>query len=691
MEKRSEKMERVNELLRSEFGIKELKPFQKECIKRILWDEKDLFCIQNTGSGKSLCYQLPALVLDSVTIVVSPLISLIEDQRKSLEDKDISVAVWHGNVDEKEIITLKNELRRENCKYRLVYTTPETLWYNRDFFSSLNISMLVIDEAHCVSAWGQAFRPAYRCIGKVIEDFEKRPLIAAFSATIDERFFKDITRNLGLDVSAKDCVGTVKRKIDFPKKHPERKVALFQKEKEQTDAICKFIIDHCDEKTLVFCRSVGQVKRIRKKLDRMMNEKGIKDVKVDKYYSCTGEISNEIRKRVRTGFSENEITVVIATTAFGMGVDISDIRNIIHAGFPYTMQDYVQQCGRGGRDGEGFECRLYASLSDVTRTAEMLSSRSLKMFPMAEGLKIRKKSRDEYIRVVEYCLGDVKDDILAPLFRERLEGYRNRKFAEEIYLKDKDFQFLINISNETKNKIRRKEISYYEAVLADGIYSLWYNGCESFTPRKLISCITGNDRLNFRDKKEDGEEVGEKEKQIDFVIQKLKLPVKKERINEKVKYLFTEEAMSCAPGVFSFHEAALHNDSMCNIPNGALGIMSENTDSTSRKKKIDDYEEIIVIKHYLLRELNRIYDYSNRYISKNESRKLVYGYLVSNTSKRIVYNRYDKNQKDELLPKRTGMYAIIDFQHSQKRLHEIVCSMLNNLEKKGYIHKVREI
>ena len=138
MEERLEKMEYAKKVLNEKFGIKELKPFQKECIKRILCDKKDLFCIQNTGSGKSLCYQLPALSFkEGITVVVSPLIALIEDQKKSLETKGIPVAVWHGNVGEEELITLKDELKSGDCKYRLVYTTPETLWYNRVFLSCL--------------------------------------------------------------------------------------------------------------------------------------------------------------------------------------------------------------------------------------------------------------------------------------------------------------------------------------------------------------------------------------------------------------------------------------------------------------------------------------------------------------------------------------------------------------------------
>lgn len=333
MEKELEIMEHAKKVLNEEFGIKELKPFQKECIKRILLDKKDLFCIRNTGSGKSLCYQLPALVLDGLTIVVSPLIALIDDQKDSLKAKGISVAVWHGNIDEEEIITLKDELKSEECKYKLVYTTPETLWYNREFFSSLDVSMLVIDEAHCVSVWGQTFRPAYRCIGKVIKGFKKRPLIAAFTATVDERIFKDITESLGIDISKTDCIGTVKRKIDFPKNSDNRKIALFRREEDKVNEICKFITENPYKKTLVFCRSKEQMEKIYISLEKAATEKGIENLNIDKYYGGNRHNDKEKRRKAAKAkekvyrlFLNGNINVVIATTAFGMGVDISDIR-----------------------------------------------------------------------------------------------------------------------------------------------------------------------------------------------------------------------------------------------------------------------------------------------------------------------------------------------------------------------------
>jgi len=171
-ENASEKMNRAYELLPMfKLEKEDLKEFQEACIKRILSESKDLFCIQSTGSGKSICFQIPALCLEGFTIVVSPLISLIKDQVTALEEKGINaVAFYSGiNTELKDEIEKENEKNKDNkdnkdnnIKHHLIYTTPETLWYDQDFFCALKVSMIVIDEAHCVSAWGQDFSNAYK-------------------------------------------------------------------------------------------------------------------------------------------------------------------------------------------------------------------------------------------------------------------------------------------------------------------------------------------------------------------------------------------------------------------------------------------------------------------------------------------------------------------------------------------------
>lgn len=688
MELQSEIKKSVDELLPI-FGVTKLKPFQKDCIERILEGEKDLFCIQSTGSGKSFCYQLPALLLDGITIVVSPLKALIDDQLESLKAKGIRAVAFHSGIKAKRE-EFKEKLKSGKSDIKLIYTTPETLWYDKFFFSSLDVSMIVIDEAHCVSVWGQDFRPSYRCIRYFIEMFpsDKRPIIAAFTATADRTIFNEIVKTIGMNVTERDSVGTVKRNIDFPQNAPERQVFLFKDESKQINAICKFLVKNREEKILVFCRSINQLKSIKTELEAIIKKQGIIGLEIGEYHGgSVGESADIARELAYNLFSEGKRNIILSTSAFGMGVDISDIRYIIHVGFPYTMADYVQQCGRGGRNGEDCEYRLFASPLDVINTGHMLSLKYLKMYPMSEGVKIKKKNREEYIKVVEYCLekSDCSNEKLLLKFITALEEYKNREFPEEQYIKNKSFQMLINTSEEMRNKARRKEISFYEMILADGIYSLWYNGVKSFTPRKLISCITGNEELSFHEEKR-----VYTSNQIDTLTHKIALPVVKETINGKTKYFFTERAINVIPGAFPEHEKALHNRHICNIPAGVLKIMNVNADSSSRKKKFDEYEEITEIKYYLLHELNRIFGYSD-YHDKGHTGNYVYAKASGNTSKKITYVRYDKNayaHYGQGTPKETklaGMCSVIRFPYGIERLHAIVCSMLDNLKSNGYL------
>lgn len=687
MELQSEIMKSVDELLPI-FGVTKMKSFQEDCIERILEGEKDLFCIQSTGSGKSLCYQIPALLLSGVTIVVSPLKALIDDQLESLKAKGIRAVAFHSGIKAKRE-EVKEKLKSGKSDIKLIYTTPETLRYEKNFFRLLNISTIVIDEAHCVSVWGQDFRPSYRCIRYFVEQFpsDKRPIIAAFTATADRTMFNEIVKTIGLNVTEKDSVGTVKRNIDFPKNAPERQVFLFKDESKQINAICKFLIKNREEKILVFCRSINQLKSIKTELEAVIKKQGIDGLEIGEYHGgSVGESADIARELAYTLFSNRKRNILLATSAFGMGVDISDIKHIIHAGFPYTMADYVQQCGRG-RDIKNCEYRLYASPLDVINTGHMLSLKYLKMYPMSEGVKIKKKNREEYIRVVEYCLekSDCSNEKLLLKFRTALEEYKNREFPEEQYIKNKTFQMLINTSDEMRNKARRKEISFYETILADGIYSLWYNGVKSFTPRRLISSITGNEELSFHKEK-----CRHTEEKIDSLMRKFVIPIEKRIINGKTKYFFTERAINVIPGAFAEHEKALHNRHICNIPAGVLKIMNVNADSSSRKKKFDEYEEITEIKYYLIHELNRIFGYSD-YHDKGHTGSCVYAKASGNTSKKITYVRYDKNAYAHYgkgTPKETklaGMCSVIRFKYSIERLHSIVCSMLDNLKSNGYL------
>ncbi len=687
------------------FGVKKLKNFQRECIMRILSDtyKKDVFCISKTGSGKSLCYQLPALLLNDYTVVISPLTALIADQISSLKSKGISaVGFYHNsNMVNKE---QQEALLNGQSDVKLIYTTPETLQSKSYFFEKLQISMLVIDEAHCVTVWGNDFRPAYRCMKSFLDkyptDERPRPIVAAFTATADSYVFNDAVNALGINVEPTDCIGTISRKWEFSKDSGKHNVFLYEKEAEQFRRVCGFLLGHPDKKCLVFCRTKEQMNAIYDLLAAKLKSQHIDDSVVQKYY---GGVSKayvmEMKRYICKLFVEGKVKHVIATSAFGMGVDIRDIRYVIHVGFPYNMLDYIQQCGRGGRDGKGCIYKLYASLEDMEKTANMLLTKYLNMYPMPKCIKIRQRDRKEYIKTVAYCLENTyyKEHKLKIPFQSKLNEYRDRDICEEYHLQRHSFQMLINASAEIKRRIRCKEITFYESVLADGIYSLWYNGFESFTPRRLIACITGNPALRFHEKKRE---------RVESLIKRLMddglVPIEKRTENNKTKYYFTEQAKKCIPGAFRLHETSLQKKRMCNIPDGVLRAMSDSADSQIRKKKLDEYEDITIVKYYLLRELERIFGYSHFHgiasiANSSESGSYAYRSIPEATSSKMIYSRYDRNARANYgrvttnAEKQTGLFAISEFKHSNEQIHKLVCFMLDNLKKSGYLKGYKKI
>lgn len=252
----------------------------------------------------------------------------------------------------------------------MIYTTPETLRGSESFFSALKISMLVIDEAHCVSVLGHDFRPSYRCIRHFIDHLSRfsRPIIAAFTATADRNIFNDTVNILGMKVTEKECIGTVGRKLKFSRKSNERKVFLFEDEKRQISGVCRFLRNNYDEKCLVFCQTKNQLDVIYDRLSKNFEKRGIDAESIRRFYGGVNTpTAAKAKKHVRALFSEGSVKIVISTSAFGMGVDIGDIRYVIHVGFPFTMLDYIQQCGRGGRSGNSCECRLYAAVLSKTK------------------------------------------------------------------------------------------------------------------------------------------------------------------------------------------------------------------------------------------------------------------------------------------------------------------------------------
>ena len=681
---KSDTLARAKDLLNNQFHIDgELFDFQEECIKRIIDEKKNVFCIRETGSGKSLCYQIPALMLekDHCTVVISPLIALIDDQVRSLRENGIDAEAFHSQSHSKaERKRIEEEILRGDRKPGLIYTTPETLRAKADsFFSKLKISLLVIDEAHCVSVWGNDFRPSYRCIQNFIEKKLRTatpPIIAAFTATVDEKIFKDVATKLNMGIEKSDCIGQrPKKEFKIDNKSGKYKISLSNGSLQRNNNVCKFIIKHRNEKLLVFFSSKKLMEKVSKRLESMSS-----GLKFAKYFGGTNtDEAARAKENAFRLFSEGEVNILLATSAFGMGVDIGDIRHIIHVGFPLTMLDYIQQCGRGGRDGMGCEYKLYASLSDIKRCGRLISSKQLKMYPMSRCIKIQQKGRIKFAEVVDFCLNNAydADPELIELFRNKLEMYMNSPVFEEYCLNKKIYQPLINTSPEFE------KASYYENILADGIYSLWYNGATSFTARKLITCVTGNDKISLHNEK-----AGHIEEIIDKLIVKHYIPAEKRHTeNGRTKYCFTPKANECMPDTFALQETALQNGHMCNIPNGVLKAMSDFSDNSRRKKRLDEDADVTVVKYYLLKEFNRIFDYSKKHgaeITDPDYEKEKYFYYCERpeSSNKILYNHYDIKAVGD---KCTGMYKATGFSFSIGQMHKIVCLILDNLIRHDYL------
>ncbi len=329
-------------LLKKYFGYNEFKPMQLDVIKKVL-SKKDVLAVMPTGGGKSLCYQLPALKLDGLTIVISPLISLMKDQVDGLKKNSIPAEYINSTLSSSEI--LKIELGIINNEIKLLYVAPERLDSKefRRLMMVSNVNLIAVDEAHCISEWGHDFRPSYRNLRKIREMFPNTKIIA-LTATATEKVRQDIINELSLK-EPEVFVSSFDRKN--LKLQIERKKHSFEK-------ILKILENRIGKSAIIYCFSRKEAEYISNKL----NYHGINSLP---YHAG---LNNEIRKRNQELFIQNKADVIVATIAFGMGIDKPDVRLIIHYTFPKTLEAYYQQIGRAGRDGLPSECILFYSWGD---------------------------------------------------------------------------------------------------------------------------------------------------------------------------------------------------------------------------------------------------------------------------------------------------------------------------------------
>ncbi len=339
--------------LHTYFGYDSFRLGQDRVVDAILTGH-DSLAVMPTGAGKSICYQVPATVLPGVTIVISPLVSLMRDQVDALDDAGIAAAFVNSTQSTEEQRAVISQAAQGSL--RLLYVAPERLSAPsfRGLCEHLQISMIAVDEAHCVSQWGQDFRPSYLDIGGFIEGFVRRPIVAAFTATATEQVRADIVRMLNLH----DPVMTVTG-FDRPNLFLD---VIRLSTKQKSEWISRYVHEHADDSGIVYCAT-------RKETDAVAQELRREGVTAAAYHAG---LQPEERARAQRAFVNDEVQVVAATNAFGMGIDKSNVRFVIHHNMPESIEAYYQEAGRAGRDGEPARCTLLWNESDIVTRRRLL-------------------------------------------------------------------------------------------------------------------------------------------------------------------------------------------------------------------------------------------------------------------------------------------------------------------------------
>lgn len=337
-------MMELESLLKQYFGYTSFRPGQHEVIQTLL-EGRDCLAIMPTGAGKSICFQLPALMMPGVTLVISPLISLMKDQVDSLVNQEIPATYINSQCTFEEAKARFAAIRAGRVK--LVYISPERLEneFFTSFMQSLPISMFIIDEAHCVSQWGHDFRPSYCAIKDWIAALPRRPVVGAFTATATEKVKEDMMTLLGLEKERIFIGGFDRPNLYFRVVRTNRKL----------DFALAYVQQHQEDSGIIYAAT-------RKEVDRVYEELTRRGIRAGRYHAG---LSDDVRRTMQDAFTYDRLQVIVATNAFGMGIDKSNVRYVIHYQMPKNIESYYQEAGRAGRDGAPGECILLFSRQDI--------------------------------------------------------------------------------------------------------------------------------------------------------------------------------------------------------------------------------------------------------------------------------------------------------------------------------------
>ncbi len=370
-------------MLETYFGYTSFRPAQEAPIASLLRNE-DVIGIMPTGAGKSICFQIPALCKAGLTIVFSPLISLMKDQVDGLLVQNIPAALINSTLTQSEFNKTMYEVR--SGKIKLLYIAPERLSSN--FFCNvlraLPIAQVIVDEAHCISEWGHDFRPSYRLIGEWLNSLPKRPIVGAFTATATKYVENDIKKLLGLDKANVYVTGFDRPNLSFSVIRTPKRM----------DYVVHYVRQHANENGIIYCAT-------QKQTEEVCNDLNAWGYPAGRYHAG---LTMEERQRNQNAFIKNELQVMVATNAFGMGIDKPDVRFVLHYTLPLDVEGYYQEAGRAGRDGLPAKCVLLFERRDIMQQRQLLEYSCEQRESSAEDKKLWLTNAYQRLRDIEsYC------------------------------------------------------------------------------------------------------------------------------------------------------------------------------------------------------------------------------------------------------------------------------------------------
>ncbi len=394
------------EILKKYFGYDSFREGQEELIDAIL-SGQDVLGIMPTGAGKSVCYQVPAMMLPGITVVISPLISLMKDQVGALNQAGIPACYFNSSLSQHDYFEAMEHAK--SGEYKIIYVAPERL--EIDSFSGIaeecEISFVAVDEAHCVSQWGQDFRPSYLKIHRFIESLPRRPVVGAFTATATKRVRDDIITHLRLSFPKTLVTG-----FDRPNLYFETHRSL----PNRTNFILDYVRNHPNQSGIVYCIS-------RNKVEKLCDALSSAGISATRYHAG---LSQEERRHNQDAFIYGDKLVMVATNAFGMGIDKSDVRFVIHNGMPKSLEAYYQEAGRAGRDGLKSDCILLYAAVDVRTNQFLIDQNGNPELSEAEQEAIRAKDLERLKLMTFYATTtDCLRDYILKYFGESGCGHCN--------------------------------------------------------------------------------------------------------------------------------------------------------------------------------------------------------------------------------------------------------------------------